>query len=203
MNPDLWRTISYIFIFAGTSLVLISTWRFGKRIIFLGTALVLIGSMGTCYFGKRVEVIAPYKQPIRTATATVEVTIMSDKKINAKYLDRNSNITFIKGKEELLFMSSTQCRIWQTGEGKIIYRTLLNMDVADSAVGKPIYFLKEAEYAQIYFRQMPKESKVLDGKAICTFNNIVRIEITIPSQEIEKGLIFASDLENVFSEFVK
>jgi hypothetical protein len=203
MNPDLWRTISYIFIFSGTSLVLISTWRFGKRIIFLGTSLVLIGTIGTWYFGERLDYVAPYKQPIRTATATVEVTILSDKKVSTTYGTSGGYIAFCKGEEALLVMSSNQCMAWQTGKGKVIYRTVFNMDAVDSAVGKPIYYLKESEYAQINFRPMSKESKILEGKAICTFNNIVRIEITIPSQEIENGLIFASDLENVFSEFVK
>jgi len=47
------------------------------------------------------------------------------------------------------------------------------MDVADRAVGKQVYSLKEAEYVQINFLPMPKESKILDGKAICTFNSIV------------------------------
>lgn len=203
MDPNLWRTISYIFIFVGTAVVLIGTWRFAKRIIFVGTALVLIGTMGTWYFGKRVEVVAPYRQPIRTATATVEVTIISNEKVNTTYMDSGGYIVFGKGKEALLVMSSTQCRAWQTGEGKVIYRAVFNMDAADSAVGKPVYSLKEAEYTQINFLPMPKESKVLAGKAICTFNNIVRTEITIPPQETVKGLIFARNLENVFSEFLK
>jgi len=203
MNPNLWRTISYVVIFVGTVLVWIGTWHFGKRLILVGTALVLTGSIGTWYFGKRLESVAPYRQPIRTATATVEVAIISDKKVNTTYMDRGGYIAFCKGKEALLVMSSTQCTARQTGKGEVIYRAVFNMDAADCAIGKPVYSLKGAKYVQISFLPMPKESKVSVGKAMCTFTNIVRIEITIPPQKTTKDLIFAHNLENVFSEFVK
>lgn len=48
---------------------------------------------------------------------------------------------------------------------------------------------------------MPEKTKVLAGKAICTFNSEVRVEIPIPPQEIDKGLIFVRDMENAFIDF--
>lgn len=184
MDAYLWRTISYV-------------------AVFIGTALVLVGSVGTWYFGKRLEAIAPYKQPIRTATATVEAIIESNKALNTHYIDRGGYIIFGKGKESLLVMSSDNCYAKQTGENKILYRGVFNMDATDRAVGKPLYFLKETEYVQVIFLPMPKESKVLAGKAICTFNSIVQIEITIPPQKTIEGRFFARDLANVLSEFEK
>ena len=183
MDPGIGRTISYI-------------------IVFLGTALVLTGSIGTWYFGKRLEVVGPYRQPIRTVTSTVEVAIISGENINTRYMDTGSFIAFCKGKESLLVMSSTECTAKQTGKGEIIYRAIFNMDATDPAVGKPVNFLKKAaEYVQIKFLPMPEKAKVSGGKAICTFNNEVRAEITVPLQEATKGLIFVRNLETVFSEF--
>jgi hypothetical protein len=182
MDANFWRTLSYI-------------------AVSLGTALVLIGTIGTWYFGKRLEAVAPYRQPIRTATSTVEVIILSNENVNSTFMDSGGYIAFGKREKPLIIMSSNQCIGKQTGKGKVIYRGVFNMDATDSAVGKPLYFLKEAEFAQVCFFPMPKESKVIEGKAICTFNSIVQIEITIPLQETKEGLIFAHNLESAFSEF--
>jgi hypothetical protein len=49
---------------------------------------------------------------------------------------------------------------------------VFNMDAKDSAIGKPIYFIRETDFIQIEFLPMPEKSKVLSGEAICTFNMI-------------------------------
>ena len=184
MDPNFGKTLSYI-------------------IVFFGTACVLLGSIGTYYFGKQVESIAPYTQKIRTATATVEVTILSKEKVNTTYMGSGGYIAFGKNNQPLLIMSSTTCTAIQTGEGKVIYRTIFNMDAKDKAVGKPVYFIKDSDYIQIEFVPMPEKSKVLSGEAICTFNNNVRIEITILPQETKEKKIFVSDLKDAFLEFKK
>jgi len=180
---NLWRTISYI-------------------ILFVGTALVFVGSIGTWYFGNQLEIIRPYRQPIRTGTSTVEVVIISREDVNTRYIDGGGYIAFCKGKEALLVMSSTECTARQTGKGEVIYRAVFNMDATDPAVGEPVNFLKKAaEYVQIRFLPMPEKTKVSAGKVICTFNSEVQVEIIIPPQETVKGLIFVRNLEGVFSEF--
>ncbi len=184
MDPNFGKTLSYI-------------------IVFFGTLCVLLGSIGTYYFGKQAEAIAPYKQKIRTATATVEVTILSEENIYINYMDSGGYIAFKKNNQALLTMSSTRCTAKQTGEGKVIYSAIFNMYAKDKAVGKPVYFIKDSDYIQIEFVPMPEKSKVLSGEAICTFNNNVRIEITILPQETKEKKISVSDLKDVFLEFEK
>lgn len=169
----------------------------------IGLVLALVGYWGTWHFGKQVESIAPYTQKIRTATATVEVTILSEEKIHVNYMDRGDYITFKKNNQTLLTMSSTKCTAKQTGEGKVIYSAIFNMYAKDKAVGKPVYFIKDSDYIQIEFVPMPEKSKVLSGEAICTFNNNVRIEITIPPQETKEKKIFVYDLKGAFLKFEK
>jgi len=184
MDPNIWRTVSYV-------------------VVFVGTGLVLVGSIGTWYFGKRVEDIAPFSQPIRTATATVEITIKSDEKVNTTYMDRGGYIAFGKNNDALLVMSSSQCRARQTSKGEVVYRAVFNMDATDHSVGNPVYSLEETDYVQINFLPMPKESYVLAGTAICTFNSNVRIEIPVHSQNIKNGLIFNKNLEDVFTDLIR
>ncbi|MDD5014140.1 MAG: hypothetical protein PHW73_03430 [Atribacterota bacterium] len=181
--------------------------NYGKNLFFIiglvGAVLALVGYWGTWYFGRQVEDFAPYMQKIRTATATVEVSILSEENIYTHYMDRGGHIAFKKNDQTLLTMSSTECTAKQTGEGKVIYSSIFNMDAKDKAVNEPVYFIKDSDYVQIEFVPMPEKIKVLSGEAICTFNNNVRIEITILPQETIEKIIFVYDLENVFSEFEK
>ena len=50
-------------------------------ILCVGSALVFAGTVGTRYFGNRLEAVRPYRQPILTATAMVEVAIVSSEDI--------------------------------------------------------------------------------------------------------------------------
>lgn len=184
MDPFIGKTIGYIFLICGLS-------------------LGIIGTYFTWHFGKRVEEIKPYRQPIRSATSTVEIIIESDKKINTTYMDRGGYIVFGKGNEALIGMASTQCRAKQMGGSKVLYRGIFNMDAKDRAVGKPLNHLQETEYVQINFVPMPKEANIISGEAICTFNNLIQIKIAIPSQKTKNGLIFARHIYKVFSEFKK
>lgn len=181
--------------------------NFYKNLFFIigliGLVLALVGYWGTWYFGRQAEAIAPYKQKIRTATATVEVTILSKEKVNTTYMGSGGYIAFGKNNQPLLIMSSTTCTAIQTGEGKVIYRAIFNMDAKDKAVGKPVYFIKDSDYIQIEFVPMPEKSTVLSGEAICTFNNNVRIEIAILPQETKEKKIFVYDLKDAFLEFEK
>ena len=171
-------------------------------ILCVGTVLVLGGTLGTWYFGNRLEAVRPYRQPIRTATATTEAVIISGEDVNTRHIDRGGYIAFYRGTERLLAMVSNECTARQTGKNEVIFRAVFNMDATDSAVGKPVGFLKRAtDYVQIRFLPMAKKAKVLGGRAICTFNSDIRVEIAIPAQEITNGLIFAHDLEDVFSKF--
>ena len=118
-------------------------------------------------------------------------------------MDRGGYIAFRKGRTLLLVMSSTDSWGRQTRKGEVIYRAIFNMDAEDPAVKKPLYSLIETDLIEIYFYKIPKESKILGGEAICTFNGTVRREIAIPRQDTKHGICFVHNLENAFSEFKK
>jgi len=88
-----------------------------------------------------------------------------------------------------LLVSSQNSWARQLGDGRVLYKGIFNMDVGDVAVGKPVNY------------QLPKEKKVLSGKAVCTVNNDVRFEINIPEQKPQGGLIIIGDLSEAFSNF--
>lgn len=66
---------------------------------------------------------------------------------------------------------------------------------ADSpAVGKPIESLKQAQYIQVEFNQMPTNSLVTDGKVIFVVNDSVRLEFAIPQQQSDERRVFVRNL---------
>lgn len=140
----------------------------------------------------------PYEQLIRTATATIDVTIESEDPVNANYMDQGGYIAFGKGNEALIAMSGTQCLAKQKGNGQVIYRGIFAMDATHPANGKPLSFLRESEYVQISFAPMPQKSKVLGGKAICIFNSQERLEIEIAPQQMIDEKILVRSLKKIF-----
>ena len=133
-------------------------------------------------------------QPIRTGTATIEITVASDEDVNTTYLDSGAYVAFGKGGESLLMMSSRQCTAKQTGDGQIIYRAIVNMDVSDPAFGKSVRSLEEAEYIQISFLPMPEQSQLLAGKVTSILNGEAVLAMSIPAQETTNGKIFVRGL---------
>jgi hypothetical protein len=94
--------------------------NFYKNIFFIigliGAVLALVGYLGTWYFGQQAEAIAPYKQKIRTATATVNVIIKSKDTTNTLHITQGGYIAFIKDNKPLLIMASPQCNTKQIDE---------------------------------------------------------------------------------------
>lgn len=140
----------------------------------------------------------PYEQPLRTAVATIEITIESNKPVDATYMDAGGYIAFGKESEELIVMAGSQCMAKQKGNSQVIYRGTFAMDATYPASGKPLSFLRRSEYAQISFIPMPAKSKVIGGKAICIFNSQERAEIEVPPQEMVDEKIFVRNLKKVF-----
>lgn len=166
----------------------------GKVYIAGGIALVALVIFAVWFLTKSSQQDVVCDQPIRTATATIEITVASEEDINTTYLDRGAYLAFGKGSESLLTMSSRQCTAKQQGDGKIVYRAIVNMDVSDAAFGKPVYSLEEAEYIQIGFLPMPEESQVIMGKITGIFNGGTVLETSIPAQETTNGKIFVGGL---------
>lgn len=182
MDPLWWRTASYV-------------------VVFLGTALVLAGSIGTWYFGNLVEAVAPFRAPIRSASATVEVFIRTDEPYDNFYMDRGGYLAFGKGNTALLTAGANESLGKQQGGSRALFRGVFEMDATDAAVGQSVASLRNAEFIQIEFLPMPKDSHVLNGRAVVTVNSAVRIEVDVPEQQIKDGKIFVRGLGAIFRDF--
>jgi hypothetical protein len=159
-----------------------------------GLAIVLIVLI--LYFVKASQSADPCAQPIRVASGTVEVAVVSDEDINTTYIDRGAYAAFgNSGNEPLLLMSSRQCSARQNGDGQVVYRAEVSMDVSDTAFGKPLLFLEEARYIQLGFLPMPEQSQVAGGEITCIFNSDIVLELSIPEQETADGKVFVRGLE--------
>jgi len=131
---------------------------------------------------------------IVVASVTVEVKIISDWDFNGRVANAKAYLAFIKGNNPLLVTSSIGYTAGQTGNGEVVYKGELDMDAKGFDVGKPVSYLKDAEYIQIEFGMMPSDSSVLEGDVICIINNSVRLKFAIPPQKLLNNRIFIRDL---------
>jgi hypothetical protein len=109
-------------------------------------------------------------------------------------MDSGAYLAFGKGSESLLTLSSTQSTAKQKGDGKVVYRAIVNMDVSDTAFRKPVRFVEETEFIQVFFLPMPKQSQVLAGKITGIFNGGAVLEMDIPAQTTTNGIISVGEL---------
>ncbi len=172
-------------------------------ILIIGAVATTAGTVGTLYFNKRIEEIAPYRQLIQTGVAKIEVLVSSERQINAHFMDGGTALAFAKGGEALLEMSSVDSWGRQIGNSQVRYWANLMLDQTHSSVGKPLNFFQVSEYIQIKFNRMQEETNVISGKIVCTLNSAVRIEIQILPQQIQNGTIFVRDLTGIFAGFPK
>jgi hypothetical protein len=182
MDPSFWRSVCYV-------------------VVFLGATLVVTGTIGTYYFGARMEATAPYRQSVKTATAAVEIAVESDSKISTEFLDKGATADLSKDGEILLRMSSVSSSATQSGSGQVVYRAELVMNPADPGLGKSVQALKTTDTFRVFFQKMPAESKILTGRISILINGEVPIEVSVPPQQISDGLIAVRDVASVFAHF--
>ena len=130
------------------------------------------------------ELLNPAAQPIRTGTVTIDLVVESAENINADYMDRGGYFAFCRGQDALMILAATESRARQTGNGEVAWRGIFNLDVTHQSVGRPVRFLRDAEYAQIGFANLAAKSHIRRGLAVVTINSAVRLEIPIPEQQM-------------------
>ncbi len=150
---------------------------------------------------KKTVPVNPYLQLIRTAIATIEIIVKSNENIDTKFMDRGGYMAFAKGNKALLIMSGTSCTARQLGDGRVLYRGVFELDATSEATKENILFLKDADYVQIGFSPMPEKVQVLSGKAICTLNNLVRVEFIVPNQQMQKDFIIVPNSKVAMTDF--
>jgi hypothetical protein len=136
----------------------------------------------------------PLQKPIVAVNINVEVKIKSDWDFNGRVSNMPAYFGFVKGNTLLLKAFSIGYMASQTGNGEVVYKGNLNTDSKDPSMGNPASFLKDAEYIQIEFGQMQSDSLVLGGDVICTINNSIRIEFSIPPQKLVNNKIYIRNL---------
>ena len=57
-----------------------------------------------------------------------------------------------------------------------------------------VRFLKDTDFLQIGFGQLPPNSQSTKGSVIITLNGVVRLEIVVPAQKMDNDRIFVRDL---------
>jgi hypothetical protein len=137
--------------------------------------------------------------PTLTATATVEITILSDKKGKTNHIMPGTYLAFVKGREPLLVMSSIQCRSEQMGKNSVRYTSVMSIEPTSKALNQPLSLLKQTEYVQVCLKPIPVKSHVLSAKALCVFNGNIPIEIQIPPQEMTGEIITVRDVHIAFT----
>lgn len=148
---------------------------------------------------KKVQASDPVLQPIRAAKATVELQAESDDQVNTTYMDRGGFFALAKGNAPVLVASGREADARQLGNRRVLWRAVWNMDASDQAVGKRVRSLRDAEYCQITFLMMPKNSKILSGSVRLTINNDVQLDFTIPPQQAVEDRIFVRDISRVLN----
>jgi signal transduction histidine kinase len=143
------------------------------------------------FWGRLISIFPnPYKQLLRTGTATIEVVVSSNENREGQCMAGTcARLLLAKGQEVFLTMDATTEENKQTGNDEILYRAVFN-DATGKAIGKPIHHLANAEYAKVRFEEMPPKSKIIRGLAVFTFNGFAGVEIPIlPQTTTEERVI--------------
>ena len=148
---------------------------------------------------KKIKASDPILQPIRAAKATVELQVESDDQINTTYMDRGGYLALGRGNTPILLTAGREANARQLGNSRVLWRAVWNMDASDQAVGKPVKSLREAEYCQIVFLKMPKNSKVINGSVRLTINNEVQLDLVIPRQQAAEDRILIRDISKILN----
>ncbi len=131
---------------------------------------------------------------IVSATATVEVTITSDRSGVKNHIMPGTYVAFAKDGQALLVMSSMTCRSEQKGNNSVLYSSTLSMEPGNEAFDKPLSFFKQTDYIQVCLKPIPARSRILSGRVVCVFNDVIPLEIQIPSQEMVSDVIAIRDI---------
>lgn len=148
---------------------------------------------------RKVQASDPVLQPIRAAKATVELQVESDDQIDTTYMDRGGYFALGRGNTPILVAGGHEAIAKQLGNSRVLWRAVWNMDASDQSVGKQVKSLKEAEYCQITFLMMPKNSKVVNGSVRLTINNDVQLDFVIPRQQATEDRIFIRDISKILN----
>jgi hypothetical protein len=143
---------------------------------------------------EQAEKLNPIAQIIHTGSAVVEMLVSTDQKFSNHFMDSGAYAALCQGSEPLMTMASGDSFAVQNGEGEVKWRALISLDLADKSIGKPVRHLRDAEYVQLAFGQLPDGSIIKSGSLVVTLNSAVRLELAIPPQKVAEKRFFIRDL---------
>ena len=132
-------------------------------------------------------------------------------KVDTRYLDRGSILIFVQGGKPLMFMSSIDSFAKQNGKNEVIWKATLSLDSQDTAVGKPVNFLKDADLLQMGFLLLQPSSHIKSGKVIITLNSAVSLifdipeqsTVNIPGQDTVKSFFVVPNISPILAQEIK
>jgi hypothetical protein len=133
----------------------------------------------------QVQTLDPYKQPIRTASAVVEVHVDADAGPGA-FIDgtMNASLGFAKANRPLLVLRNRDAQ-WTTkkigdGEWALLFEAQKNP--TESFGDWTLESLSAADQLVICFNRVPTNHMVVGGSVVCTFNGNILKSFPIPQQ---------------------
>jgi hypothetical protein len=142
--------------------------------------------------------VNPFKKPIASASASVEVTIRSEEQLDRTYMTEGGFLAFVKNRQILLLVTDTKSSARQNGKGEVVYKGHFQMQANQSAIGKPVEILRESDLLQIKFNKIPENSSVLRGNAAVVINGDLRLDFEILPQQMQEKNIILRDIKNTF-----
>jgi hypothetical protein len=129
----------------------------------------------------------PYKKPLQTGTASVEIIIDSNTTNSSDcYAGDCASILLSGDGPKVFFVMTSQNSIYERSNKKneaTCWATAFNLPAVNDSVGKPISRLSEAKFAQVFFKELGNQT-IKRGSLIFIFNSSVRVEIPIQPQTI-------------------
>ncbi|MFI5381655.1 MAG: hypothetical protein ACHRHE_20345 [Tepidisphaerales bacterium] len=144
----------------------------------------------------------PLRQPILSASATVEVVIASSEKVSANFMDRGGYCALCRADQALLVTSSTQSNGNQIGGDRVSYRSVFSLDRSGAGFGTLVSSLAKAEYVQIEFLMLPENAKILGGHASLVLNSATTIVFDIPAQVANQRRVFVRSISTELAKVI-
>ena len=173
---------------------------FASGLTLLGALFTFMGVYGTSYYGKIAEKVIPYRNSIKTGSATIRVNVKYDNQEESTYTGRPGSIDFNKADTILIEMVSFETMGIKLKEDEFSYIFKANLYLLDEDIGKPVNSLQESDLIEILIPPLRGTQRIINGSVICNINSNVEFVIPILSQTVEDGIITIKKEDDIFTE---
>lgn len=145
---------------------------------------------------------SPYKQPLRTGEANIEVTVEPNGLMSGglRSFGGLGRVLLVKDGNNIILEMNGPAAREQIESDQVNFWVRPRLYLKANSINKPIYQITEAETAIIWFEKLPPKSKVVKGEVVFTFNSSIRVEIPIPSQTMKDDVIIIQDIQKYFEK---